>query len=463
MTARVLDDDLVRVFGAARDARTGRTQRGRVLRMLYWGDEIDLVDEDENATASVRDVHVRIYAGGSGEIQQAFVRKRRENGANLPLRLRPPAAERPLGVTFVDAREGDATLIRTPAGRHLLIDGAEKSFVAQLLRSVFTATADSRLVLDALVVSHGDGDHFAGLVALADARSPAEPSNRMEVRASRVYHNGLVKRPEKREGRRLRETERFGAAPEHEGECYVTELFDDPRAARIVSKDFARWKAALGSLVTPNGAVLRRLRAGDHDAFDFLLGEGIGVLVLGPIEERVSGRPALRFLRNGDGVPSALHTINRHSVILKLSYGNVRMLLGGDLGADGAQRVLDWTASHHPPVALESEIFRVPHHGAAGLLPAFFQAVAPVVSIVSACEESPSNARAQPRADLMAALRQFSRSDTAAIFSTGAIQIRTDGERVLVAPEPATGRPDETYAFRVDAAGTVTPTPWVRV
>lgn len=456
MTARVLDEDLVRVRV---DARSGEPQRGRVLRMLYWGDEIDLVDEAENATPSVRDVQVRIYDGETGEIQEAFVRKRREHGTNQPLRLRPPGAERLLGVTFVDVEHGDATLIRTPGGRCLLIDGAEESFVTRLLHSAFTANPIAGpLVLDALVVSHGDGDHLTGLTALAEAHRGSETGGR-RVRTSRVYHNGLVKRPEKLAGRKLRETERFGTAHSIDGECYVTELLDDPRSAPDTTKEFAHWKAALGSLVTPNGAVLRRLRAGDHDAFDFLLGEDIEVLVLGPVEEPVRGRSALRFLRDHGGDPSAAHTINRHSVILKLSYGNVRMLIGGDLGADGAWRVLDWTTSRHPPVALESEIFRVPHHGCAELLPDFFQAVSPVVSIVTTCDANPSQER-RPRADLLAALGRFSRSAAAAIFSTGAVQIRTDGERVLVAPESAAGRAEEAYAFRVDAAGAVMPTTW---
>jgi beta-lactamase superfamily II metal-dependent hydrolase len=464
VTARVLDEDLVRVRSDLRDARSGDPERSQVLRTLYWGDEIDLVDETENAKSSVRDVQVRILDPETGEPRNAFVRKRRENGSNVPFRLRPPGAEKLLEVVFVDVEHGDATLIRTPGGRNLLIDGAEEPFITRLLRTMLPAApAAELLVLDALVVSHGDGEHLAGLAALADAHRHPEPSQRVQVRTSRVYHNGLVKRPEKVSRRKLRETERFGATRRIDDECYITELIDDPRSAKHTTKDFARWKSALSGLVTQNGAVLRRLRAGDHDAFDFLLAENIEVLVLGPVEEPVEGRSALRFLRDDDGDPSADHTINRHSVMLKLSYGNVRMLIGGELGVDGARRVLDWAASHHPPVGLESEIFRVPHHGRAELLPDFFQAVAPVVSVVTACDETPSSERARPRADLLAALGRFSRSDTPAIFSTGAVQIRTDGERVLVAPEPAAGQPDQAYAFRVDAAGAVTPATWAVV
>jgi hypothetical protein len=495
VTRRVLDEDLVRVRGDRHDGFTGETRPGRVVRVLYWGDEIDLVDEAENEDPAVRDVRVRIYDYGVGEVRDAFVRKRRESGANRPLRLRPPDAKGLLEVTFVDVQQGDATFIRTPGGRSLLIDGGEESFIARLLASVSPGTTAARpLLLDALVVSHGDADHFAGLAALAEAKDHPERRKRLHARVSRVYHNGLVKRPEKVNGRRLRETERFGASVKQGAEHFVTDLFDDPRSAPVMNTEFARWKTALGSLLVKNGAVMRRLRAGDHDAFDFLAEEGFEVLVLGPVEESVDAKPALRILRDDGGSHSASHTINGHSVILKLDYGNVRILLGGDLNVDGSRRVLDWATHQHPPVALESEIFKVPHHGSHEYLPELLRAIAPVVSVVSSGDESPMKEYVHPRANLMAALGRHSRGDEPLLFSTelaaffayrslvqpeqhreladggveplpesrrrrafhaferlrfGVIRVRTDGRRVLVAPESASDQIKEAYAFTV--------------
>ena len=51
--------------------------------------------------------------------------------------------------------------------------------------------------LDALVVTHGDADHFEGLAALADAASHPISRKRVHVRVARCFHNGLVKKPEK--------------------------------------------------------------------------------------------------------------------------------------------------------------------------------------------------------------------------------------------------------------------------
>jgi ribonuclease BN (tRNA processing enzyme) len=490
MSRHLLDEDVVRVRGdhpaALHDARSDR-----VIRTLYWGDEIDFVDDAENEDLGVRDVRIRIYNYAAGEMQDAYVRKRRENGCNRPLRLRAVGAPGLLEVTFVDVQQGDATFIRTPGGRRVLIDGGEEAFIARLLASVSPGTcAQKPLVLDALVVSHGDAHHFAGLAALAESRDHAEPRKRLHVRVPRVYHNGLVKRPEKLGGRRLRETERFGASVRYKGEQFVTELFDDPRMAPAMNGEFARWKQALGSLLTANGAVLRRLRAGDHDAFDFLSGEGFEILVLGPLEETVDAKPALRILRDDRGAQSASHTINGHAVILKVRYGNVRMLLGGARDVEGSQRLLDWVENHHPPVSLQSEVFKVPHHGSHAYLPTFLEAVAPVVSVVSSGDEGPARERAHPRANLLAALGRYSRGDAPLLFSTGlvagyayrhlaraeprrdastrafhaferlhfgVIRVRTDGERVLVAPETAADPIKDAYAFRVNAAGAVMP------
>jgi hypothetical protein len=465
VTTRILDEDVVRVRGDLFDAFTGETKAGRVVRTLYWGDSIEFVDEADNASASVRDVRVRLYDYASGEHQEGFVRKRREDGANVPLRLRPPGAERLLEVTFVDVGSGDAALIRTPGGRHLLFDGGEESLVTRLLAATFPGTTAAKpLAIDALVVTHGDADHFAGLAALADAPAHPEPRKRIHARVARVYHNGLVMRPAKVDGKKLRDAERFGKKVAEGGEHYVTELYDDPRKAPVVNDGFARWNEALDSLLARNGAVVRRLAAGDHDAFDFLLGEDIEVRVLGPVTELVDGKPALRILRSADGAPSAQQTINGHALVVKLRFRNVRMLLGGDLTAAGAQRVLDFAAHQHPPISLESEIFKVPHHGASDFLPAFLEAVAPVASLVS-CGIA-LEGHTYPRANVMAALGRASRSDAPLLFSVplvsrfAAIHVRTDGRRVLLAPECAPGQLREAYAWKVDAAGAVTRDAW---
>lgn len=64
-------------------------------------------------------------------------------------------------VTFIDVGQGDATLVVAPTGETLLIDGGAQS-AASRVRAALEREAAGRL--DAVVLSHFDADHLAGLV-----------------------------------------------------------------------------------------------------------------------------------------------------------------------------------------------------------------------------------------------------------------------------------------------------------
>lgn len=109
----------------------------------------------------------------------------------------PDALSRDAVVSFIDVGQGDAILIRTPSGKHLLIDGggtirfgkAEDEWRSR--RDPFEVGEDVVVPLlkrrgvqaiDALFVSHGDADHIGGL------RSVVE-----HIPVRRVFFNGTVK------------------------------------------------------------------------------------------------------------------------------------------------------------------------------------------------------------------------------------------------------------------------------
>ncbi|MGE5379359.1 MAG: ComEC/Rec2 family competence protein [Candidatus Saccharibacteria bacterium] len=82
-------------------------------------------------------------------------------------------------VDFIDVGQGDAELIHTSDGKHVLIDagpnGAEASLLSYLDGKGVT-------VLDALIISHPDADHIGGAEEVLEA---------LQVKS--VYHPGLVK------------------------------------------------------------------------------------------------------------------------------------------------------------------------------------------------------------------------------------------------------------------------------
>jgi hypothetical protein len=172
---------------------------------------------------------------------------------------------------------------------------------------------------------------------------------------------------------------------------------------------FLAWKEALGRLTKGQGtATIRRLAYGDDEAFDFLDAEDIKVQVLGPIVDRVQGKDALRFLKTpGSSSLSASHTINGHSIVLRLTFGNVRFLFGADLNDESEQRLL--ARAREENTSLASEILKVPHHGSADFSGEILDAIRPVVSVVSSGDESGAKEYIHPRAGLVGALGRYSR------------------------------------------------------
>jgi hypothetical protein len=256
---------------------------------------------------------------------------------------------------------------------------------------------------------------------------------------------------------------------------------------------FTAWAGAMATLMDGNTEI-RRVEIGDHDAFDAFR-PSLDVEVLGPIPETVNGKPGLRMFNS-----SASHTINGHSVVLRMRHGNVHFLMGGDLNTD-AEEYLREHLQGDTGLTLRSEILKVPHHGSHEFEQAFLNEVNPVVSVVSSGDERASKDYVHPRANLMAGLGRAARGPEPLVFVTelaaffayrggiqpenhrsdgaggledlpagardpfffaherlvfGAVFIRTDGERVLVATESANSNIKEAYAFRVDSGGNVT-------
>jgi hypothetical protein len=156
------------------------------------------------------------------------------------------------------------------------------------------------------------------------------------------------------------------------------------------------------------------------------------VEIQGPFEEILNKdtpneKPGLRFLHKpekssmihvGEGKKSkslsASHTINGHSIALRLSYGNVRFSLTGDLN----QESMAIMREHLKLASLEAEIVKAPHHGSADFDMSALKAMSPVVSLISSGDENSRKEHIHPRATLMAALGKASRIDTAIILCT---------------------------------------------
>jgi hypothetical protein len=275
-----------------------------------------------------------------------------------------------------------------------------------------------------------------------------------------------------------------------------------------MNQPFKTWKKALKAYHGRSPVMFRRLEFGDATAFAFFNSGDLKIEVLGPLTEKVGGKPALKFLGDPPKGPrlghesvsvgeegfvgkSASHTINGHSIVFRLSYGGFSYLFSGDLN-DEASRFLA-KAHRDGKLNLASEVFKVPHHGSADFSGAFFQAVSPVVSVVSSGDESAQKEYIHPRATLMGALGRWSRVEEPLIFVTelvaffqvegwsrvsdpvknkkrgeffgfsraafGMVKTRTDGKRLLVYTDSGNLKMKEGYAYVLNAAGVPEPAP----
>jgi len=104
-----------------------------------------------------------------------------------------------LELYFIDVGQGDGILIRTPDGRHLMIDGGYKR-AAQPTGKNAADFVDWKFVkdygtetihLEAMIASHNDADHYGGLADLLDAGQERELDAR-QVHVDAFYHAGVA-------------------------------------------------------------------------------------------------------------------------------------------------------------------------------------------------------------------------------------------------------------------------------
>jgi beta-lactamase superfamily II metal-dependent hydrolase len=486
--------DLVKVYKEAKKSQKN------FFTVLAWGDEIELIKENEKSL----EIGLKNFEHkADGSILPVFTRGYiMKSGKSVTPKLIAPLEKKDvMMVTFVDVQQGDACVVETPKGKTIIIDGGENQMFARFLAARFAGTSlQQPKNIDCIIVSHGDADHFVGLPRILESEKNDTPKKRIFMNPHRVYHNGLVKHPLKdAAGNGLPETASFGTVVEKGKEKFVTGLVDDLLLVddSEMNTPFRRWKKTIAEYKKRNPALLiKRLDNTSTNDFDFLRDENISATVFGPIIHTLNSQPALKFLRTpgksveldedqaeATGSFSASHTINGHSVIIKFTYGNVNFLFSGDLNEEAEKAlVAQGTGSNSP---IRSEILKVPHHGSADFSNSFFEAVNPLVSIVSSGDESEIKEYIHPRATLMGVLGKYSRSDRPIVFVTelvaffkregpakviekgkpprsiyafsriayGAVQVRTNGKKLFVFTNSGQKDLKEAYSFIIDENG----------
>ncbi len=298
---------------------------------------------------------------------------------------------KPLEIYFIDVGQGDSTFIITPSGRKILVDGGMNRRALGFLVWLYRLDDPSKTVdIDLMVLSHADGDHIDGLIPIV--RHP-------QINVKRIIHSGIATF---RGGIYDRSIGDLDA-----GKSFLLTLHDgiSELNAGELSNTFCDWRQVIIDEQCRYGAVNKT--TGIIDIGD----SAVELEVLGPCCDTMpDGSDALRWFDSGNDKHS--RTINGHSVVLRLKYSDVSILMTGDLNIKGAEFLLNF-----PEITskMSAHILKAPHHGSHEFHTALMTAIRPQVTVVSS-GDGPDHGH--PRANFLAAVGRSSRSPVPLLFST---------------------------------------------
>lgn len=372
---------------------------------LLWGDEMYVIQVDgPTATVSAKGHHFQVPV---------------KDLRDTPL----------LSVYQIDCGQGDAALVQFPDGRWMMVDAGParvwsnsgkiaadflywKMFVDQSWKNEF-GFRKGPFRLEAVVCTHPDFDHFGGFLDMTGKLKGAQRT----LEFGTVYHNGMG-RYSGAQATAYANGLGFGQLGPVEGaalpDAFLTALIDGfadvksystPTATRpwTLSGEYGKWLKDLEALAGRGVGKLQRLEHGTGYLPGFKKKAGqCAVKVLGPYVESLNGKPALRYL-DGDSkssMSSPSLTRNGQSVVLRLDYGTVKILLTGDLNFKSHALLL--TKVGKGP--FKCDVAKACHHGSEDISWTFLKAMKPLATMFSSGD---NESYAHPRARALGLAGQF--------------------------------------------------------
>ncbi|MCA9080513.1 MAG: hypothetical protein KDA58_08135 [Planctomycetaceae bacterium] len=434
--------DTLRYAGYPRAIAYVNSDGKKRYKELPWGFAVYDTGEREGKYKVKSKVDGKTYEGQYAACHR--LRRGSKESTTIWIREHELQDNRCLEIVFVDIGQGDGCFISTPEGKSIVIDAGEEDNMCHYLNWRFGTSKKTKF--EAAIISHPDSDHYKGFEALF-----ARPNFYFET----VYTNGLMeyadpkkplgpekshKLPDGKKGKLCAglvtsydELKTFLADKKNwttksgRGKQFASMLNE----AFLGNKEIRRWGEDKPEQIPGTG----KETMGDYKMLsvddEYLPGYGpkkpVSMQILGPVTDVVDGRRMLRWLES-----NISKTKNGHSVVLKLVYGDVSIMLGGDLNIPAEHLLL----SHHtgmesPPkpedkeefLAAARKVFAVDvakscHHGSSDFTPWFLQALNPTATVVSSGD---AESFSHPRSDTLGAIGRYSRAEGDArplIFST---------------------------------------------
>jgi len=314
-----------------------------------------------------------------------------------------------LELYVIDVGQGDGVLMRTPDDAWHLIDAGvtneeqmTKKGAANFIRWKFLDDLGKDAVsLENVILSHPDFDHYGGLLDLL-AGKVLRPERTFPVKVENFYHGGLGRfAAEPRLGTMVQGAvadlpfDDYGVTRD---DRFITELLEGKASFANPPRPLEAAFAKLAALVGTVPRKVRRLSHRDQYLPGYEAGAGdVSIRILGPLLEEVIGAGGgLREL----GSESV--TRNGHSLVLRVDYKKVRILLTGDLNT-ASQRLL---LSHHDLLEFAADVAKGCHHGSDDVDLRFVRAMKARVTVVSSGDNEDY---AHPRPRILGASARYGR------------------------------------------------------
>jgi len=370
-------------------------------------------------------------------------------GHHIKLPVAHLTTEPKLQVHFIDCGQGDSALVHFPDGRWMMIDGGPprrggwtntgkiafdflkwKIFVDFHWRKEFNYDPHNMergdmpvpFHLDSIVLTHPDYDHYGGWHELPDKIRETDPFERITV--GTIYHCGLGRfsKPYKKLKDKNKQSRdgmsQIGPVKGELPDAFLTTLIDDFEDVRKYSKpagrrtyvldgDYANWLKDLESLEGKGVGTLKRVHHATNNGYlpTFEADKDVAIKILGPVEEKYGGKPALRYLDTSSSVAEPSKTRNGLSVVLRIDYGDARILMTGDLNFKSQAVLLE----HVDKDEFSSHVVKACHHGAEDISWTFLRATDPAAVVVSSGD---NESHVHPRAKVLGWSGAFARKMT---------------------------------------------------
>lgn len=359
---------------------------GKPKKQLLWGDYVALTGPASNGWQPVKS------RGVAGFMAEATL-----------------TDERLLEIVFVDIGQGDGALVITPDDRHLLIDAGQEDNMYRFLRWRYNRFQQP-FTFEAAVLSHPDQDHYKGFAPIFDDA---------KISFKSLFHSGIVER---------RGPKSQSLGPKSGG--YLTDVtttmaeLSDLVSDPAVHEDKQYPKMLFAMLRSGRLGDARGLCTADQHLPGFTPGHSeFSIEILGPVRDQLNGKDALKWFT--DVGP----TKNGHSIVLRLVYRNISVLMGGDLNIPAEHHLLRWATGYSMPPSeqdrtaiiegarqkFRSDVAKACHHGSADFSEVFLQSIDALATVISSGDDEPYS---HPRADSLGGIGRWSRGNRPLIFST---------------------------------------------